>query len=70
MPYIARVETTLNELQETLQKVGQAVYSQAGAGAGAGPGDPPPPGADAGPGPEGGSGPDDDNTVEGEFREV
>ena len=67
---IARVETTLNELQETLQKVGQAVYSQAGAGAGAGPGDPPPPGADAGPGPEGGSGPDDDNTVEGEFREV
>ncbi len=67
---IARVETTLNELQETLQKVGQAVYSQAGAGAGAGQGDPPPPGADAGPGPEGGSGPDDDNTVEGEFREV
>ena len=67
---IARVETTLNELQETLQKVGQAVYSQAGAGAGAGPGDPPPPGADAGPGPDGGSGPDDDNTVEGEFREV
>ena len=31
---IARVETTLNELQESLQKVGQAVYSQAGAGAG------------------------------------
>ena len=29
---IARVETTLNELQESLQKVGQAVYSQAGAG--------------------------------------
>ncbi len=67
---IARVETTLNELQESIQKVGQAVYSQAGAGAGAGPGEPPPPGADDVPGPEGGSGPDDDNTVEGEFREV
>ena len=40
---IARVETTLNELQESLQKVGQAVYSQAGAGAGPGPGDMPPP---------------------------
>ena len=65
---IARVETTLNELQESLQKVGQAVYSQAGAGAG--PGEPPPPGADAGPGPDSGPGPDDDNTVEGEFREV
>ena len=64
---IARVEMTLNELQESLQKVGQAVYSQAGAGAG--PGQPPPPGPDAGPSPEGGSGPDD-NTVEGEFREV
>ncbi len=65
---IARVETTLNELQESLQKVGQAVYSQAGAGAGAGPGDmpPPPPGAD---GPAD-SGPDDDDTVEGKFREV
>ena len=61
---IARVETTLNDLQESLQKVGQAVYSQAGAGAG--PGDmPPPPGAD---GPAD-TGPDDD-TVEGKFREV
>ena len=65
---IARVETTLNELQESLQKVGQAVYSQAGAGAGPGPGDmpPPPPGAE---GPTD-SGPDDDDTVEGKFREV
>ena len=59
---IARVEATLNELQETLQKVGQAVYSQAGAGAGPGEAPPPP----------GGESPtdDDDNTVEGEFREV
>ena len=65
---IARVETTLNELQESLQKVGQAVYSQAGAGAGPGPGDmpPPPPGADS----PTDSGPDDDDTVEGKFREV
>ena len=63
---IARVETTLNELQESLQKVGQAVYSQAGAGAGPGDMPPPPPGAD---GPAGSS-PDDDDTVEGKFREV
>ena len=63
---IARVETTLNELQESLQKVGQAVYSQAGAGAGPGDMPPPPPGAD---GPADG-GPDDDDTVEGKFREV
>ncbi len=64
----ARVETTLNDLQESLQKVGQAVYSQAGAAAGPGPGDmpPPPPGAD---GPADG-GPGDDDTVEGKFREV
>ena len=62
---IARVETTLNDLQESLQKVGQAVYSQAGAGAGPGDMPPPPPGAD---GPAD-TDPDDD-TVEGKFREV
>ena len=62
---VARVETTLNDLQESLQKVGQAVYSQAGAGAGPGDMPPPPPGAD---GPAD-TGPDDD-TVEGKFREV
>ena len=64
----ARVETTLNDLQESLQKVGQAVYSQAGAAAGPGPGDmpPPPPGAE---GPTD-TGPGDDDTVEGKFREV
>ena len=60
---IARVESTMNELQESLQKVGQAVYAQQQPGAGA---PPPPPGADDGPT----RGPDDDNTVEGEFREV
>ena len=62
---IARVETTLNDLQESLQKVGQAVYSQAGAGAGPGDMPPPPPSAD---GPAD-TDPDDD-TVEGKFREV
>ena len=60
---IARIEATMNELQESLQKVGQAVYAQQQPGAGA---PPPPPGADDGPTPP----PDDDNTVEGEFREV
>ena len=66
---IARIEATVNELQESLQKVGQAVYSQSQAGAA--PGDatsddapPPPPGSD------GSKSKDDDNTVEGEFREV
>ena len=65
---IARIEATVNELQESLQKVGQAVYSQqqAGAAEGAAPdGETPPP-----PGSEGSSSSDDDNTVEGEFREV
>ena len=63
---VARIEATVNELQESLQKVGQAVYSQSGAAAGAAPDDatPPPPGSD-------GSGSTDDNdTVEGKFREV
>ncbi len=63
---IARVEATMAELQESLQKVGQAVYSQAGAGAGPGDVPPPPPGPD-GPASDG---PSDDDTVEGKFREV
>ena len=52
---VAQMQTAMNELNETLQKVGQAVYSQPGAeGPSAGqPGDPP-----------------GDDTVEGEFREV
>ena len=63
---VARIEATVNELQESLQKVGQAVYSQSGAAAEAAPDDatPPPPGSD-GPGST-----DDDDTVEGKFREV
>ena len=66
---IARIEATVNELQESLQKVGQAVYSQSQAGAtpGAATSDdapPPPPGSD------GSGSSDDDDTVEGKFREV
>ena len=66
---IARIETTVNELQEALQKVGQAVYSQqqAGAAPGAATSDDEPPPA---PGSDGSKSKDDDNTVEGEFREV
>lgn len=52
---VAQMQTAMNELNETLQKVGQAVYTQPGAdGPSAGqPGDSP-----------------GDDTVEGEFREV
>ena len=66
---IARIEATVNELQESLQKVGQAVYSQSQAGAtpGAASSDDEPPSA---PGSDGSKSKDDDNTVEGEFREV
>ena len=53
---VASINAASQELQESLQKVGQAVYSQAG-----GPGEASPP-SDNGEPPEG--------TVEGEFREV
>ena len=53
---VAQMQTAMNELNEALQRVGQAVYSQPGAGG---------PGAASG-GPDGGP----DDTVEGEFREV
>ena len=56
----AVVETATKELQEALQKVGQIVYSQAGAGDGTAPPD--------GDGSEGGDSPE--GTVEGEYREV
>ncbi len=53
---VAQMQTAMNELNEALQRVGQAVYSQPGQGGpGAASG-----GADTGP----------DDTVEGEFREV
>ena len=56
---IAAITAASNELQEAMQRVGQAVYAQPGAGA-------PDAGGDASPG---GAAPDDDS-VEGEFREV
>ncbi len=53
---VAQMQTAMNELNEALQRVGQAVYSQPGSGGpGAASG-----GVDTGP----------DDTVEGEFREV
>ena len=51
---VAQMQTAMNELNDALQRVGQAVYQQPGAG-GPGPGTP---------------GPEGDDTVEGEFREV
>ena len=59
---IQQLKRTTQELSDTMQKVGAAVYQQAGAGAGAPP--PPPPHGGEGPGKK------DDGTVEGEFREV
>ena len=58
----ALVNQSVQELQASLQKVGQAVYSQAGG---------PPPGA-AGPDDPGGFDPEPppDGTIEGEYREV
>ena len=55
---IAAITAASNELQEALQRVGQAVYAQPGSGAADA-------GGDASPG---GAAPDD--SVEGEFREV
>jgi len=51
------VRSTTQELSEVMQKIGAAVYGQAGT--------PPPPGGEAP-----GGGPGDEGTVEGEFREV
>ena len=67
---VARIESTVNELQESLQKVGQAVYSQSGAAAGAAPDDTPGDGTPPPPGSDGSGSSDDDDTVEGKFREV
>ena len=55
---VAQMQTAMNELNEALQRVGQAVYSQPGAG---GPGDT---------GGDGDGASDTDDTIEGEFREV
>ncbi len=55
------IRTALNDLNESAQKIGQAVYGQAGPEGG--------PTAGAA-GPQPGTGRADDGTVEGEFREV
>jgi molecular chaperone DnaK len=58
-----QLKRTAQELSDVMQKVGAAVYQQAGGG-GPGAGAPPPPPGGEGPGKK------DDGTVEGEFREV
>lgn len=60
---VEQLKRMTQELSNTMQKVGAAVYQQAGGGPGAPP--PPPPGGEGeGPGKK------DEGTVEGEFREV
>ncbi len=66
---VQQLKRTTQELSDSMQKVGAAVYQQAGGGPGAGPGagappPPPPGGGDEVPGKK------DEGTVEGEFREV
>ena len=68
---VPQMQTAMNELNDALQRVGQAVYSQpqqpppgsGGGGATGGPGN-------AGPGASADAGSAADDTVEGEFREV
>ena len=57
-----QISTALQELQTAIQRVGEAVYSQAGGAEGG-----VPPEQD---GPEEGESPPEDDTVEGEYREV
>jgi molecular chaperone DnaK len=61
---VEQLKRTTQELSEAMQKVGAAVYQQAGGGPGAGAPPPPPSGDGEGPGKK------DEGTVEGEFREV
>ncbi len=58
---VDRIKSTTRELSDAMQKMGAAVYQQAGS--------PPPGGGPAG-GAAGGKGPEEEGTVEGEFREV
>jgi len=60
---VTSIENALQELQESVQKVGQEVYSKTGNVPGGEDGEAP---TDS----ESGDGQDPDNTVEGEFREV
>jgi len=68
---VSYINSTAQELSQVMQKIGAAVYQQAGSPP---PGDETPPGGEAPPGdeaPPGGEGPGgEEGTVEGEFREV
>jgi hypothetical protein len=59
---VVEMQTEMTELSNLLQRVGQAVYSQAGGGPEEAPGE-----SATG---EPGSGDDEGGTVEGQFREV
>jgi molecular chaperone DnaK len=63
---VADIKQKTDELMQSLQKVGEKMYQQAGAGT------PPPPGGDSGEqgGGQQGPGGGGSDTVEGEFREV
>ncbi len=65
---IAQIQRATQELTEVMQKIGSAVYQQAGPPPGGQPGGPPPGGPP--PGGEGPQRPKGEGTVEGEFREV
>ncbi|HZO75205.1 MAG TPA: molecular chaperone DnaK [Ktedonobacteraceae bacterium] len=63
-----RMRSTMSDLEQTMQRIGQEVYSQAGATAGpGGPGPNMPPRPGEAPGREPGS---DSGTIEGEYREI
>jgi molecular chaperone DnaK len=69
---VSRIKSAREALQQSFYKISEKIYSQAGAGAGAagGPGGFGEDGPSEGPGGPSDSGPSDDNTVEGEFKEV
>jgi len=72
---VPRIKSAREALQQAFYKISEKIYSQAGATAGGagGPGagfGSEGPSATGGPGDESSSGPSDDNTVEGEFKEV
>ncbi len=68
---VALIRRTMQELSDSLQKIGSAVYGQPGQGGPSGgpQGEQGGPSEQGGPGPQPGSGPQD-GTVEGEYREV
>jgi molecular chaperone DnaK len=57
---INAIRRAMQELNETMQKIGAAIYQQ----------QPPPPGGQQPPPPPGGEGGEEEGTVEGEFKEV